>query len=510
MPEISTLLLLGLVGLLGGAAAGYQIRSKKLREEEALVSEKTRHELQEASSKAKELLFDAKNEALRIQEDAKKEEREKRVQLDKMENRIETKEEVLDKQLRESEKTKIELESKVVAVRALKEEVQTLYEQQKGQLERVASLSKEEARELLLKKVEEEAKEDLIEQIKKTEKDLCDEAEMRARSMIVDAIQKYAAETTMESTATIVNIPNDEMKGRIIGREGRNINTFEELTGIDVIVDDTPGSIVISGFDLVRRYVAKVALERLVEDGRIHPARIEEVVKKAKEEVSQLIRELGEKAAFDAGVVGLPVELLKILGRLKFRTSYGQNVLKHSMEVAFLAASLATDLGADGDLCQKAGLLHDIGKAMDHEIQMPHALIGRDILKKFGLPRELVHCVEAHEGDCFAETIEAKIIQVANRISESRPGANKENLENFVKRLREIETVANSFEGVRKSYAVQAGRQVRVFVEPSVIDDLQAAKMVHRIAAQIEDQLQYQGEIKVDVIREIRVEDVAK
>lgn len=510
MPEISTLLLLGLVGLLGGAAVGYQIRSKKLREEEVRVSEKMKHELQEVNSKSKELLFDAKNEALRIQEEAKKEEREKRVQLDKMEKRIETKEETLDKQLREADKTKTELESKVVAVRSLKEEVQILYEQQKGQLERVASLSKEEARELLLKKVEEEAKEDLIAQIRKTEKDLHDEAEMRARSMIVDAIQKYAAETTMESTATIVNIPNDEMKGRIIGREGRNINTFEELTGIDVIVDDTPGSIVISGFDLVRRYVAKIALERLVEDGRIHPARIEEVVKKAKEEVAQLIRELGEKAAFDAGVVGLPVELLKILGRLKFRTSYGQNVLKHSMEVAFLAASLATDLGADGDLCRKAGLLHDIGKAMDHEIQMPHALIGRDILKKFGLPKEFVHCVEAHEGDCFAETIEAKIIQVANRISESRPGANKENLENFVKRLREIETVANAFEGVRKSYAVQAGRQVRVFVEPSVIDDLQAAKMVHRIAAQIEDQLQYQGEIKVDVIREIRVEDVAK
>ncbi|MDP2624741.1 MAG: ribonuclease Y, partial [Candidatus Peregrinibacteria bacterium] len=480
------------------------------KDEQKRLDDRIKQDLQQAQTKAKEMIFDAKSEALKIQEDAKKDEREKRIQMDKMEKRTVQKEEDLDKKLTEAEKSRSELEAKVSAVRELKTEVQSLYEQQKGQLEKVASLSKEEARDLLLKKVEEEAKDDLIAQIKKVQKELQDEADTKAKSIIVDAIQRYAAETTMESTATIVNIPSDDMKGRIIGREGRNINTFEEFTGIDVIVDDTPGSIVISGFDLVRRYIAKVALERLLEDGRIHPARIEEVVKKAKEDVSQLIKELGEKAAFETGVAGLPPQLLKLLGRLKFRTSHGQNVLKHSMEVAVLAASLATELGADADMCRKGGLLHDVGKAMDHEIQSPHALISRDILKKFGMSKELIHCVEAHEGDVEAESLEAKIVQAANKISESRPGANKDNLENFVKRLKEIENVANAFEGVKKSYAVQAGRHVRVFVDPEIVDDLQAAKMAHRIAAQIEDQLQFPGEIKVEVLRETRVEGLAK
>jgi ribonuclease Y len=358
--------------------------------------------------------------------------------------------------------------------------------------------------------VSEEAKEDLVAQTKKAEQEMRDEAENKAKEIIVNAVQKYAAETTVESTSTMVDIPADDMKGRIIGREGRNINTFEELTGVDVIVDDTPGSIVISGFDLVRRYIAKVALERLIEDGRIHPARIEEVVKKAKEEVGQLIRELGEKAVYRTGVAGLPTELVKILGRLKFRTAHGQNVLKHSMEVSFLAASLASELGADVELCRKAGLLHDVGKAVDHEIQAPHALISRDILKKFGLSKDVIHCVEAHEGDVAPESLEAKVVQVANKISETRPGADKDNLENFVKRLKEVENVANSYEGVQKSYAIQAGRQVRVFVDPAVVDDLTAAKMAHRIAAQIEDQLGYPGEIRVHVLRESRAEDVAK
>ncbi len=497
-------------GLIAGGAVGRSVRLKKTKEREQRLEEKRKHALQEAQAKAKEMLFDAKSGALKIQEDAKKGEREKRVELEKLERRIVSKEETMDKKLSEAEKSRSELEKKVMAVRELKGEVEKMYQQQKGQLEKVASLSKDEARELLFKKVEEEAKEDLVAQIKKAERELEEEAQSRARGIIVDAIQKYAADTTMESTATIVNIPSDDMKGRIIGREGRNINTFEELTGIDVIVDDTPGSIVISGFDLVRRYIAKIALERLLEDGRIHPARIEETVQKAKEEVKHLIKELGEKAVYDSGVVGLPAPLVKVVGRLKFRTTYGQNVLKHSMEVAFIAAALATELGADVEICRKAGLLHDIGKAVDHEIQGPHAIIGRDILNKFGLSKEVMHCVEAHEGDVEPATLEARIVQAANLISRSRPGADKDNLENFIKRLREVESVANDYEGVKKSYAVQAGREVRVFVEPTVVDDLQASKMAHRIAAQIEDQLQYPGRIKVEVLRETRVEDVAK
>lgn len=499
-----------LVGLAAGGAAGYKVRLGKVREEEQRFEEKRHRDLQEAQSKAKELLYEAKSEALKLQEESKKEEREKRSQLEKAEKRLLEKEESLDKKLVESERSRSELETKVSAVRELKEQIEKSYVEQRAQLEKVANLSKDEARELLFKKIEEEAKTDLVAQIKKVELEMRNEAQEKAKQIIVDAIQRYAAETTVESTSTIVNIPSDDMKGRIIGREGRNINTFEEMTGVDVIVDDTPGSIVISGFDLVRRYIAKIALERLLVDGRIHPARIEEVVQKAKEEVGTLIKELGERAVFEVGLVGLPIELMKILGRLKFRTSHGSNVLKHSMEVAFLAGMLASEVGANVEICKKAGLLHDIGKAVDHEIQAPHQVIGRDILKKFGLPKEVIHCVEAHEGDVEATTIEAQIVQAANRISEARPGADKDNLENFIKRLKEIENVANSYKGIKRSYAVQAGREVRVFVDPEVVDDLEAAKMANRIAAQIEDQLQYPGEIKVHVLRESRAEDVAK
>ncbi len=380
---------------------------------------------------------------------------------------------------------------------------------QEVELEKVAQMSKDEAKKILLKKVEDDTKEVLVEQIKKTEKEVQAQAEQRAKYIIAEAVQRYAAETTAESTATIVSLPSDDMKGRIIGREGRNINTFEEITGIDVIVDDTPGSIVISGFDLVRRYIAKITLERLIEDGRIHPARIEETYEKVKEEVSKLIKELGEKAAFDAGVAGLHPNLIKLLGRLKFRVSYGQNVLKHSMEVAFLAASLASELGGDVNICKRAGLLHDIGKAVDHEIQGHHATIGRDIAKKFGLKDNVIHCIEAHHGDPKPETLEAMIVSAANAIANARPGANKDNLDNYIKRLDELENVCNAFEGVKKSYAIQAGTEVRIFVDPKEVDDLGAVKMSHDITRKIERDLQYPGQIKVNVVRETRSEEFA-
>lgn len=503
-------IILALVGLAGGVAAGYIYRKKLVEEKNKDLTEKSQQLVKDAQNKSKELLFEAKNEAFKVLDEAKKEEQRKRAQLQKIEERLVEKEQGLDKKSEDADKLKEELEDKVTSVKRLREEVQKIQEMQEAELEKVAQMSKEDAKNILLKKVEEDTKEVLVEQIKKTEKDVKEQAEAKAKFIIAEAIQKYAAETTVESTATIVSLPSDDMKGRIIGREGRNINTFEEITGVDVIVDDTPGSIVISGFDLVRRYIAKITLERLIEDGRIHPTRIEETYEKVKEEVAKLIKELGEKAAFDVGVAGLHPNLVKLLGRLKFRVSYGQNVLKHSMEVAYLAANLASELGGDVNICKRAGLLHDIGKAVDHEVQGHHAAIGRDIAKKFGLDEKVIHCIDAHHGDPPPETIEAMIVAAANAIANARPGANKDNLDNYIKRLDELETVCNNFEGVRKAYAIQAGTEVRIFVNPEDVDDLSAVKLSHEITRKIEHDLQYPGQIKVNVIRETREEEYAK
>lgn len=503
-------IIITVVGLAIGVTIGYFYRKKLVEEKNKDLTEKSAKLLTDAENKTKEMLFDAKNNAFKVLDEAKKEERRKREQLQKIEERLVSKEQSIEKKSEDADKLKEELENKVTSVKRLREEVQKIQEMQEAELEKVAQMSKDEAKGILLKKVEEDTKEVLVEQIKKTEKEVKEQAAEKAKFIIAEAIQKYAAETTAESTATIVSLPSDDMKGRIIGREGRNINTFEEITGIDVIVDDTPGSIVISGFDLVRRYVAKVALERLIADGRIHPARIEETYEKAKEEVSQLIKELGEKAAYDTGVAGLHPNLVKLLGRLKFRVSYGQNVLKHSMEVAFLAANLASELGADVNVCKRAGLLHDIGKAVDHEIQGHHAVIGRDIAKKFGLDGKVIHCIEAHHGDPEPKSLEAMVVAAANAIANARPGADKDNLDNYIKRLDELENVCNSFEGVRKSYAIQAGTEVRIFVNPEDVDDLEAVKLSHNITRKIERDLQYPGQIKVNVVRETRAEEFAK
>jgi ribonuclease Y len=503
-------ILLVIVGLSAGVAVGYVYRKKLVEEKNKDLAEKSAQMLKNAQNKASEVLLDAKNNAFKIQDEAKKEERRKREQLQKIEERLVQKEQTLEKKFEDADKLKEELENKVTSVKRLREEVQKIQEMQEAELEKVAQMSKEDAKEILLKKVEEETREVLVEQIKKTEKDVKDQAEQKARYIIAEAIQKYAADTTVESTATIVSLPSDDMKGRIIGREGRNINTFEEITGIDVIVDDTPGSIVIAGFDLVRRYIAKITLERLIEDGRIHPARIEELYNKVKEEVAALIKELGEKAAFDTGVAGLHPNLIKLLGRLKFRVSYGQNALKHSMEVAYLAANLASELGADVNIAKRAGLLHDIGKAVDHEIQGHHATIGRDIAKKFGLDERVIHAIEAHHGDPEPKTIEAMIVSAANAIANARPGADKDNLDNYIKRLEELENVCKSFEGVEKAYAIQAGTEVRIFLNPAKVDDLGAVKLSYDITRKIEHDLQYPGQIKVNVVRETRAEEYAK
>ncbi len=498
-----------IVALVLGGAAGYFIRKKQIEEKNQDLKEKGELLIQQANTKAQEIIYKAKNEALKIMDETKTTEEKKRDQMRVIEERLVTKEEALDKKIHDLDESRTELENKVEQVRELREEVQKIHDLQAQELEKISGLSVEQAREILLKQVEEDSKEEIVHQIKIAERELKDQAKERAKFILADAIQKYAAETASESTATIVNLPADDMKGRIIGREGRNINTFEQATGIDVIVDDTPGSILISGFDLVRRYIAKIALERLISDGRIHPARIEETVEKVKEEVNVMIKELGEKAAFETGVTGLHPNLVKLLGRLKFRTSYGQNVLKHSMEVSFLAASLASELGADASVCKKAGLLHDIGKAVDHEVQGPHAAIGRDIAKKFGLSEEVVHAIEAHEGDPEPRTVEAMILAAANAIAVARPGANKDNLETFIKRLEDIESIANAEKGVKKSFAVQAGNEVRIFVNPEEIDDLEATKLSYGIARKIEKDLQYAGQIKVNVIRETRVEEFA-
>ncbi len=503
-------ILLILVGLSAGSAIGYVYRKKHVEEKNKDLAEQSAKMIKDAQDKSKEILLDAKNNAFKIQDDAKKDEQRKREQLQKIEERLVQKEQALEKKSEGADKLKEELENKVASVKRLREEVKKIQEMQESELEKVAQMSKEDAKDILLKKVEEDTKEVLVEQIKKTEKNVKEEAQQKAKYIIAEAIQKYAADTTVESTATIVSLPSDDMKGRIIGREGRNINTFEEITGIDVIVDDTPGSIVIAGFDLVRRYVAKITLERLIEDGRIHPARIEETYNKVKEEVAGLIKELGEKAAFDTGIAGLHPNLIKLLGRLKFRVSYGQNALKHSMEVAYLAANLASELGADVNIAKRAGMLHDIGKAVDHEIQGHHAAIGRDIAKKFGLDNKVIHAIEAHHGDPEPETLEAMVVSAANAIANARPGANQDNLDNYIKRLEELENVCNSFEGVKKAYAIQAGTEVRILLDPNEIDDLGAVKLSHDVTRKIEQNLQYPGQIKVNVMRETRAEEYAK
>lgn len=508
MNTLSIVLLI--LGAVLGGGGGFIFRSKQLKEEEQKKRREQEKALRDAKDKANQMVLEAKNEALKVQQDAQKAEQAKRKKFQEAESKLLKKEQALDTRSEELDKLKAGLEEKIDSLKKDREKTKAMLSEQEAKLQEIAALSKEQAQERLLNQIEDEFKDELVAHAKKLEAEMKEEVDEKAKQILVDAIQRYASETTVESTTTSVTLPSDDLKGRIIGREGRNINAFETVTGVDVIVDDTPGSIVISGFDPIRRYMAKITLERLVEDGRIHPARVEETHAKVKEEVNVLIKELGEKAAFETGVAGLPPNLLKILGRLRFRIAYGQNVLKHSIEVSFLAAELAGMLGADIEVCKKAGLLHDIGKAVDHEVQGKHAIIGRDILKKFGLSDAVVHCVEANEGDTEATSLEAQIIQVANLISVSRPGANKDNLENFIKRLSEIESLAGGFDGVQKSFAVQAGRELRVFVSPDDVDDLQSIKLSHSIARKIEKDLKYPGKIKVEVIRELRQESFAE
>ena len=464
----------------------------------------------EAENSKKEQIFKAKEEILSARKDLDDEIRERRGEVQQQERRLIQKEENLERKLESVDKKEKDLQRKEQELEGKKEELKDITNRQMAELQRISGLSTEEAKKKLLSELEKTMTAEKAAVVREYESKAKEEAMKNAKEIVGYAIQKCAADHTSETTVSIVSLPNDDMKGRIIGREGRNIKALETLTGIDLIIDDTPEAVVISGFDPLRREVAKIALEKLIEDGRIHPAKIEEMVEKAKEEVENTIKEEGERAVLETGVVGLHPDLVKLIGKLKYRTSYGQNVLNHSIEVSNLARIMADELGLDPKLARRAGLLHDIGKALDHDMEGTHVEIGVEILKKYKENEKVINAVEAHHGDVEPQTIEAVLVQAADAISASRPGARRETLENYIKRLETLEKIADSFEGVEKSFAIQAGREVRIIVKPEKITDDQMVLMARDVAKKVEDEMEYPGQIKVNLVRETRVVDYAK
>ena len=504
-------IILGIIaGLLSGGILAFiffnlttskKVSNAKFRAEKVVL---------EAETQSKEILLQAKDEALKEKESSKKELTEKERYIEKIETDLRRRELSIDSRFDELDKTTKSIKVKEGQIEETKQLLRDLRKKQEDSLERIAKMTKDEAKKVLFDIIEKEGKEDLVKKIKEVEEYVADNAEEESRKIIVTAMQRIAAETASESTISTIGLPSDEMKGRIIGREGRNIQSFEKITGVDLIIDDTPEAVVISTFDPIRKQVAKVTLSELVADGRINPARIEEAFEKAKKIVSADVKKSGEEAAYEVGVAGMPPEIIKVLGRLKFRTSFGQNQLQHAIEVARIAALISEEVGADTALVKKAGLLHDLGKAVDHEVPGSHAVISADIARKFKLPKELIHAIEAHHEDVKIETVEAAIIQIADAISSARPGARRESLDLHIKRLEELERVANSFGGVEKSFAIQAGREVRILVRPEEIDDLAAAKLSKEIAKKVEEEVQYPGQVKIHVIRETRAVEYAK
>ncbi len=515
--ETMTIIIVVIVILIGlgiGAVAGYFVRKNVAEkaigsaEDEAKRIVVNAHK--DAEAKKREAVVAAKEEVMQIRNEVEKESRERRAEIQRLERRLMQKEESLDRKVETLERKEEGLHRKEADVDKLRDDLQTLTLKQQAELERLSGLTSEEARQLLLSNIEDEIKHEAAIMIKEIETQAKEEADKRAKNIISLAIQRCAADHVAETTVSVVALPSDEMKGRIIGREGRNIRTLETLTGIDLIIDDTPEAVILSGFDPIRREVARVALEKLILDGRIHPARIEEMVEKAQKEVDQKIREEGEQATFETAVHGLHPEIIRTLGRLKFRTSYGQNVLKHSMEVSHLAGLMAAELGADVQLAKRAGLLHDLGKAVDHDTEGTHVQIGADLARKYKESPEVIHAIMAHHGDEEPRTIEAVLVAAADAVSAARPGARRETLESYIKRLQKLEEIADTFEGVEKAFAIQAGREIRIMVKPDKIDDAMATKVAREIAKRIEDELEYPGQIKVVVIRETRSVDYAK
>ena len=503
-----------LLGIAVGIIAGYFVRKNIYESKIGQANSEADRIIKQAEDDSKrihkEKLLEAQEEIHKLRTESERENKERRSDLQKFERRVIQKEEILDKKLQNLEQKETSLGDKLKNVAKKEEEIEAIKTQQLEKLESISGITSDKAKEIILTNAERDVRREMSIMIKEIESQAKEEAEKKSREIIGYAIQKCAADHVAETTVTVVNLPNDEMKGRIIGREGRNIRTLETLTGIDLIIDDTPVAVILSGFDPIRREVARIALEKLIADGRIHPARIEEMVDKARKEVENIIKEYGEQAAFETGVHGLHPELVKLLGRLNYRTSYGQNVLKHSIEVAHIAGIMAAEIGADIRLAKRAGLLHDIGKAVDHEMEGTHVEIGMDLLKRYKESKEVIHAMSTHHGDYEPQTIEAVLVTAADAISAARPGARRETLEAYIRRLEKLEEIANSYEGVDKSFAIQAGREIRIMVKPENVSDEDIHLLARDMTKRIEDELEYPGQIKVSIIRETRAIEYAK